>query len=72
MKNNQVIIDDLVKYLLMTYGPMAVAIALNNASAHGKAIQTWLEVSRMKAEHLTQWYNGIETMMDAAERIVND
>ena len=72
MDNTQTVVDNLMKFLITTYGPMVVAIALNNASAHGETINAWLEVNRMDEKYLSQWYDGIETMIDAAERIVND
>ncbi len=72
MDKTQTVVDNLMKFLITTYGPMVVAIALSNASAHGEAINSWLEDDRVDDEHLSQWYDGIETMIDAAERIINN
>ena len=62
MDNTQTVVDNLMKLLITTYGPMVVAIALSNASAHGEAINSWLEDDRVDDEHLSQWYDVVSKL----------
>ena len=66
----QDVVDSVVRNLLATVGPRTLAVALNNASVHGEAIEEYgfAELGDGDA-WLGEWYNGIELMVAAAKKM---
>lgn len=61
--------EDVMRSVLCSVGPKLFAIALNNISMHGEIfIEQGIELDE-KDEILGEWFDGIETLNSAADKM---
>jgi hypothetical protein len=69
MQNKYSVPEDMIKTIIKYYGAKGLAIAINNACAHG---EVFLEADLNLGDDdvlLNSWFKGVETLLDVGKKI---